>query len=160
MATNKRFYKILFLEILAVLLIASFFFIDQEKMYKWFAGETHFSESINPCDLHMSACTTTLTDGNSVTFSIEPKTIPLMKPLTFRVQTFGIEDEEIDLSIYATNMNMGLHTFTMKKVSNGLYEAKGILPTCIVGNMIWRAEVVLNRPTQSIGAAYTFKTDQ
>ena len=157
---NTRFYKILFLEVLGVLLIASFFFVDQEKIYRWFAGETHFSESINPCDLHLSACTTTLTDGNFITFSIEPKEIPLMKPLLFRAQTFGIEDEELSLSIYATNMNMGLHKFTMKKVSKGLYEAQGILPTCIVGNMIWRAEVVLNRPTQSIGAAYTFQTER
>ena len=158
MRNNSRFYKILFLEILGVAVIASFFFIDQEKLYHFFAGETRFTQSITPCDLHVNACTTILEDGNAVTFSIEPKTIPLMKPLTFRVQTFGIDDETLALSIYATNMNMGLHTFTMKKISNNLYEAEGILPTCIVGNMIWRAEIVIDRPTQSIGAAYLFQT--
>jgi hypothetical protein len=44
--------------------------------------------------------------------------------------------------------------------AKGIYEGEGMLPTCVMGNMIWQANVVLNQPSQSQGAIFTFKTDK
>lgn len=78
-----------------------------------------------------------------------------MKPLTFTVTTQkDLNKDALELHIYATNMNMGYYNLKMKKVSKNTYEVKSILPTCVVGGMIWRAEVVVGTE----GGAFTFKT--
>lgn len=152
---NKKFFKLLFLEVIAVIGILTYLFVDSSDVYRLFMGNTQFYAQSPSCDLHIRSCSADIPKLGKIKFNIEPKTIPLMKTLTFRVNTEkDIKTNELDLHIYATNMNMGYHSFTMKKISKKTYEAKGILPTCTVGGMIWNAEVV----TGNKGGLFTFKT--
>jgi len=156
---SLRFFKWLTLEIVAVLLIGAYILIDSHDVYRWWVGDTHFVQTNSKCDLHVNACEATLKDGSKLFFEIEPKAIPLMKPLLFKV-TSAVELQNIEIKLFATNMNMGLHTIKLTQTSKGVYEGEGMLPTCVMGNMIWQANVILNQTTQSQGAIFTFKTDK
>ena len=156
---KKNFFKWLILEIGVVLLIAAYVLIDTKDLYRWWIGDTNFITASSSCDLHESACSVLLSDGTPLEFSIEPRDIPLMKPLHFKV-TSTIDLPSIELKIFATNMNMGLHTIKLVQTTKGLYEGEGMLPTCMMGNMIWQANIILNQTTQSQGAIFTFQTDK
>ncbi|WP_263832078.1 hypothetical protein [Sulfurospirillum oryzae] len=156
---SPRFFKILVVEILAVGLIAAYVLIDAKDVYQWWVGETNFVSAKASCDLHESACQALLSDGSELSLDIEPKSIPLMKPLHFKV-TSAIDLPTIEIKLFATNMNMGLHTIKLTKSAQGVYEGEGMLPTCIVGNMIWQANVILNQSSHSQGAIFSFKTDK
>jgi hypothetical protein len=151
--------KWLGIEMVAVLLIAAYVLIDASDVYRWWVGDTAFATLSSPCNLHEQSCQATLKDGTVLTFDIEPKNIPLMEPLHFTVTT-PHSLAYIDLKIFATNMNMGFHTLTLKPTASGVYEAQGVLPTCMVGGMVWQANVILNEKSQSLGAIFTFKTDK
>jgi hypothetical protein len=156
---SKKFILTLVIEVLAVAFVALFIFVDMKDIYKFFVGDTVFYTQEAKCDLHVKACKAYFPKNEVMSFEVFPKNIPLMKTLTFRVKTTkNLRPKEFDLHIYATNMNMGYHSFTLKKISQDTYEAKGILPDCLVGGMIWNAEVVDNAPTKSIGGLFTFKT--
>ena len=155
----SRFWKWLIVEVFVVVLIGAYVLIDSHDVYQWWVGNTHFAQGNGACDLHVSACEATLNDGSLLSLEIEPKSIPLMKPLQFKV-TSTIDVPSMEIKLFATNMNMGLHTITLKQTSKGTYEGEGMLPTCIMGNMIWQANVILNQLTQSQGAIFTFKTDK
>ena len=157
--SKMRFLKWLGIEIIAVLLIGAYLLIDAKDIYQWWVGDTVFTQQDVTCDLHERPCDVTLKDKTILRFEIEPKEIPLMKPLHFKVIS-SLDIPKIDLKIFATNMNMGFHSFELKKTSQGVYEGEGMLPTCIVGNMIWQANVIVNQSHQSQGAIFTFKTDK
>ena len=68
---------------------------------------TKFYEQSKQCDLHVKSCSIEIPNLTNMSFDIEPKEIPLMKPLTFTVITNqNINKDELDLHIYATNMNV------------------------------------------------------
>lgn len=156
---SSRFFKWLIVEIIAVVLIGAYVLIDSHDVYRWWVGDTHFVAASSACDLHTQSCEVTLKDGSLLSLDIEPKTIPLMKPLHFKV-TSSIDLPSIEIKLFATNMNMGLHTIKLSQTSKGIYEGEGMLPTCVMGNMIWQANVIFNETTQSQGAIFTFKTDK
>ncbi len=156
---TPRLLKWLAAEIIAVLLITAYIFIDASDVYEWWVGDTDFAYSLTPCDLHQSTCSVTLKDGTMLSFDIEPKNIPLMQPLHFKVTT-TTNLAYIELKLFATNMNMGFHSVTLKPTSTGVYEGEGVLPTCMVGDMNWQANVILNEKNKSLGAIFSFKTDK
>ena len=158
---TKKFYKILLVEIIAVLAVGAYFFIDSSDIYRWYVGNTDFVKlPKEECDLHVKECSITLKDGSKITLEIIPKSIPLMKPITFKAKTEGIELNSLEVKVYATNMNMGFHEFLLKKTAKNLYTGSVTLPTCVVGNMIWDANIIVNKPTKSIGAIFEFQTDR
>ena len=147
-------------EIIAVLLIGAYILIDASDIYRWWVGDTKFVLATNTaCDLHASECEAKLNDGTLITFDISPDDIPLMKPLHFKV-TSTQEFSSVELKMFATNMNMGFHTVVLKKTAPNTYEGEGMLPTCVVGNMIWQANVIFNTLNQSQGAIFYFQTDK
>jgi hypothetical protein len=152
---NKKIFQLLFLQAVAVGAILIYIFVDSADIYRLFMGDTKFTHASKECDLKAGSCGVDIPKLGRVTFDIEPKHIPLMETLTFSVKTesdFNID--RLKLNIYATNMNMGYHQFKLKKISPNHYEAKGVLPTCAMGGMIWNAEVVKDNK----GAIFTFKT--
>lgn len=143
-----------------VTLIGGYFFIDSSDVYKWWVGSTNFVTCKDDCNLNQNACHVTLSDGNILDFEINPKPIPLMKPLTFRVKTSHYNTPFIEIKLFATNMNMGFHTFKLYQKNDGIYEGEGMLPTCVVGDMIWQANIIINQTSKSIGAIFTFQTEK
>lgn len=156
----SRFWKLLLVEIIMIGSITSYFLLDSHDVYRWWVGKTDFTTAPSKCNLHISECTFALKNDLNLTFDISPKPIPLMEPLQFRAYIEGIELPYIEVKLFATNMNMGFHTFKLTAVKPGLYEGEGMLPTCIVGNMIWQANLIINTASQSIGATFYFQTDK
>lgn len=162
MQRNKKFYGLMLAQFVGIVLVVAFIFIDSHDIDRWLSEEVFFTQQSLTCNLRHEACSIALEDGSTMTLDITPRGIPLMTPLTFSLTTTGIDTDTLPMKIYATNMDMGIHRFTFKKDKTGHYKATGILPTCIEGGMIWRAEIVLPEPFEkrNIGAVFTFKTDR
>lgn len=157
---KSRFWKLLIIEIIAVICVAVYVLIDAHDIYRWWVGDTHFVKAPSTCNLHQSSCTVLLKENIVAQFDITPKPIPLMKPLKFRVILQNIHLPYIELTLFATNMNMGLHTFKLYSKEEGVYEGEGMLPTCVVGNMLWQANLIINSSSESLGAVFYFQTDK
>ncbi len=149
-------YKHLFLQIFVVLaIVCGYFFIDFNKIYnEYFKKDVIYSLQDKNCDLHKSSCKITLPNNQSFELEVFPKDIPLMQNLRFQIKTSQKDLENLSLNIYATNMFMGDFFLKFKSLGDGIYEAKGTLPTCPVGGMKWNAD--LN--TGKYGARFQFQT--
>lgn len=160
MKKTGRFYLLLIGQLLGIGVVLGLIFVDSTTLERWFEKEVHFAYQPQECDLRVSPCEIFLPDGATMTLGIEPQGIPLMTPLTFSLHTTGIKNATLPLKIYATNMDMGVHRFTFSQEREGHYIAKGILPTCITGNMRWHGEVVLEKQFEGkkIGGQFRFKT--
>jgi len=155
---TKKFFILLIIEILMLCLVCAYFLISSSDIYRWYVGNTNFIKQNKNCDLQKEACNVTLKDGSNITLSINPRPIPLMKPINLLVKTKNINLKDLDLKVFATNMNMGLIETTLNKTSKNRYEGKITLPACIVGNMIWDVNIIANEPTKSLGATFEFQT--
>jgi hypothetical protein len=146
--------------VLGIGVVLGLIFIDGTTLERWLDGEVHFAYPSPECDLSTSPCRILLADGSTMELDIHPRGIPLMTPLSLSLRTTGIQTATLPLKIYATNMDMGVHRFTFTQEEEGYYTAKGILPTCIAGNMQWHGEVTLEKQFQGkrIGAQFRFKT--
>ncbi|MBE0495635.1 MAG: hypothetical protein IBX45_04440 [Campylobacterales bacterium] len=160
MKRTGRFYLLLLGQVLGIGVVLGFIFIDGITLERWLEGEVDFAYPSQECDLRVSPCSITLANGSTMELDIHPRGIPLMTPLSFSLHTTGIQTAELPLKIYATNMDMGIHRFVFSHDGEGRYSAKGILPTCISGNMHWHGEVTLEKQFQGkkIGAQFRFKT--
>ncbi len=150
----KKFIRLFVLEIAVLSTILAYFFIDSSDIYRWYAGSTNFSKQNKLCDLHKSSCEVILKDGSIVKLDINPKNIPLMKPIKLTIITKNINLKTLSLQLFAMNMNMGFIKKDLKKIAKNRYEASVILPSCIIGGMIWNANIIVNKPTKSLGAIF------
>lgn len=157
---RPRFIKLFLIELTLLALIVAYFTIDSSDIYKWWVGDTQFVTCKENCNLHEKSCEVVLPSQESLSFEISPKPIPLMKPLVFSVKTTDTTLNTIELTLFATNMNMGLHSIKLLHKGDGLYQGEGMLPTCVVGNMNWQANIILNKPSHSEGATFYFQTDK
>ena len=140
-------------------IVIGYFFIDFNTLYQSFKGKAQFVTQESSCDLHKSSCKITIQDGTTFELEVSPKTIPLMEQLTFSMKSNDAKLENLNLNIYATNMFMGDFNLPIKNLGNGNYEAVGTLPTCPVGDMLWNAEIRIEKLDKTIGARFQFKTD-
>jgi len=139
-------------------IVGAYFLIDFNKVYNSFRGEVQYVTQNIDCDLHKGPCEVKTTDGTKFTLEVFPKEIPLMENLKFKLTSSNDKLENLNLNIYATNMFMGYFNLKFENLGNGLYEAKGTLPTCPVGNMQWNADIELDKITQRTGARFQFQT--
>ena len=147
------------LQVVVVLfIVVGYFLIDFSSLYQSFKGEAQFITQDSSCDLHQSSCIIKIQDGTTFELSINPKSIPLMQALKFEIKSNNKELKDLHLNIYATNMFMGDFNLPIKNLGNGKYEAIGTLPTCPVGNMIWNADIRVEKINKTIGARFQFKT--
>lgn len=155
--SKKRFYLLLGSQIFILILVAIFFLVDFDSFFD--DEDVVFIGPSPACDLKKGICKVELNSTQNVSLEIFPKGIPLMKPLNFIVYAKGVKTDSIKLKIYATNMQMGTHKLTLKRVSNDRFEGTQVLPTCIVGGMIWNADMTSNAFHEEKGVRFTFKTD-
>ena len=139
-------------------IVGSYFFIDFNEVYNSLRGEVKFAIQDKNCDLKKGPCEVTVKDGTKFELEVFPKHIPLMENITFRVKSSNDKLDNLNINIYATNMLMGYFNLKFKNLGNGIYETKGTLPTCPVGNMQWNADIELNKISERIGARFQFKT--
>lgn len=110
------------------------------------------------CDLHSGACRTSMPQGGTVSLIIEPRTIPLLKPLQLQVITEGIDVSVVEIDLVGVGMNMGYNRPRLKKITEGQFAGEATLPVCVRRKMDWEARVLLHTPQGIVMAPYRFYT--
>lgn len=114
---------------------------------------------LNPaCDLRSASCSVVFEDGSRVTLSIEPRPIPLVKPLDLTVTLEGMNPEGVEIDFAGLNMNMGYNRVRLQAAGEGRYSGPGMLPVCVRDHMAWEAKVLLATPAGFWVAPFRFDT--
>lgn len=110
------------------------------------------------CDLRAGPCVSPLATGGSVSFSVEPRSIPVMKPLKLQVQVVGLDVREVSVDFSGVDMNMGYNRARLKAQNDNAYQGEGMLPVCVRDAMEWEAQVLIQTNDGLISAPYRFIT--
>lgn len=108
------------------------------------------------CDLRTGPCSGRLPGGGTVRFGIEPKAIPVLKPLTLTVRLEGVEARGVEVDFAGTDMNMGYNRVALRGVAPGLWRGEGMLPICVRDVMSWEAKVLLDTADGRMAAPFRF----
>ncbi|MEN8177479.1 MAG: hypothetical protein ABFS39_02550 [Pseudomonadota bacterium] len=110
------------------------------------------------CDLRTGACVSPLPEGGSVSFAIEPRSIPVVRPLQFQVHVEGLDVERVEIDFRGVDMNMGFNRPALEKQQEGEFAGKGMLPVCVRDAMEWEARVLMHTDLGLVSAPYRFIT--
>ena len=110
------------------------------------------------CDLHAGPCQSSLPQGGTVSFIIEPRSLPLLKPLQLQVETKGIEVSKTEVDFVGVGMNMGYNRPGLKKIGADQFAGETTLPVCVRRKMEWEAKVLLHTPEGIVMAPFKFYT--
>jgi hypothetical protein len=117
------------------------------------------SAEVDPdCDLRAAPCTSLLQNGARVTFSIEPREIPVVKPLQLQVLLEGMTAEQVVVDFSGVDMNMGYNRVTLLPAGKGVFSHGGMLPVCVRDAMEWEAKVLISTHQGLISVPYRFIT--
>ena len=114
--------------------------------YQVGASSTMSNKQDNPCSLRERECTQSLKDGGKVSFSIEPKDIPMLKPLAINVKLDGIQASKIEVDFIQQDddLSLGYNRPALEKVSDSEFKGRAFLALCANDKMIWEAKVLLH----------------
>lgn len=116
------------------------------------------------CNLAAGACVKSL-QGNRVSFDVLPKPVASMTELVFTVSLSAngrpFKAEHVSLDLTMPGMYMGANRPALTLGEDGKYSGKGILPRCPSGQKIWKAEIVIERPSSGeapLKTSFLFET--
>lgn len=112
------------------------------------------------CELRDGPCLATLPTGGSIEFSIEPHSIPLMKPLSLTVSVRDIEVSTAEIDFVGIGMKMGYNRPQLKAIGDNRFEGSTRLPVCILQRMEWEARLLLETDKGTVMAPFRFYTDK
>ncbi|MCS7204654.1 MAG: hypothetical protein NZ853_03055 [Leptospiraceae bacterium] len=105
------------------------------------------------CDVHKEICHFTIQDEKKQTFiegklNLSPKPVYTMKEIQFQLEftKSNIHQPEILLDLTMPAMYMGENKVIMKKVSDNLFEGKGIFPECTSDDRRWNIKILMKTP--------------
>ena len=108
-------------------------------------GEIENWPMVRDCNLHQQACTA-IRGSAAVTLDIQPKPIPVAKPLQIDVSLKGLSAKTVALDISGLNMYMGYNRVELKPTGQGRWTGQSMLAFCTNQKMEWRVSVVVTRP--------------
>jgi hypothetical protein len=150
---NAFLWSLFGLLLLAVCLVAVF------RVWPVLFPKANVTLPIDPtCDLRSGTCTTTIDETSSVSFAIEPREIPVMKPLQLRVSLRQLAAQRVEVHFNGVDMNMGFNRVQLSKAGENLFEGKGVLPVCVRDAMEWQADVLITTDKGLISVPYRFIT--
>ncbi len=138
---------------LVLLLVVSYKLKDMLK--PTVAATAELDES---CDLRKAPCTSKLPGGGSVTFSISPKDIPILRPLKIDVKYEGVEVSKAEVDFTGIGMDMGYNRPQLEPITKTQFKGKAILPVCVRTKMDWEARVLLQTDRGLLMAPFRFFT--
>lgn len=97
------------------------------------------------CDLGVAACTHDLPGGGKLTLDVDPRPVPLMQRVAFRLQVNDPAVEPVYLEITGLNMEMGVNRVSLSTEGQGEWRGETIVPICSQRRMHWRAALVIRR---------------
>lgn len=112
--------------------------------------------ALSTCDPGRQACTVALPGGGEMDFSVEPRPIPTLRPITLQITVSGTEPDKVEVDFAGATMNMGYNRPQLQRKLPGRFEGRTSLPVCVTGNMEWRATVLLQRAGKVISAPFQF----
>lgn len=112
---------------------------------------------LSSCNLAKQACLATLPDGGLLEFSIEPRPIPSLKPLTLQATVKNSDVRKIEVDFAGTDMKMGQNRPALQG-GNGQFNGQASLPVCITGMMEWDATVLVETGQARIAVPFRFAT--
>lgn len=147
-----------FLTIIALLVFAGG--IAASYFYKKFLVSNYIAEASlqEPCDLRKAACINVFPNGESVTFSLNPKNIPILTPLSLQVETQGIKASSVKVDFVGLNMDMGFNRSELTLEAPNNYSGKFTIPICVNTRMEWEAQVKLETDKGIMMAPFRFYT--
>jgi hypothetical protein len=141
------------------LLFAAICIVALYKTWPILFPKATLKAAVDPdCDLRAGACMTQLKGGGRVTFSIEPRDIPAVKPLALRVELSDIQANSITVDFSGVDMNMGFNRTQLSRQGDGVFSGKGMLPVCVWDAMEWEAQVLIEGQQGLISVPYRFIT--
>ncbi len=110
------------------------------------------------CDLRAGPCVGRFSDGTEISFSIEPRTIPLVETLRLTTIVDGTPAHGVEVDFIGLNMDMGFNRSRLKAEGEGRFSGSGVLPVCIMTVMEWEARVMVRTDQGVIAAPFRFST--
>jgi hypothetical protein len=130
-----------------------------EKLYPLLQPATVLNLEPDPaCDLRQGSCSSSLLNGAQVSFGIEPRDLPVMKPLTLSVTVQGQQTHKVEASFNGVDMNMGINHADLQAIGEGSFSGTITIPVCIRNGMEWEAKVLVHTPEGIIAVPYRFWT--
>ena len=115
------------------------------------------------CDLRAGACISELPGGGKVSLSINPKDIPILRPLALQVKMEGIEASDVEVDFIGIGMEMGYNRAKLaadQGANKNQYTGKAILPVCVRSKMDWEARVLLKTDEGLLMVPFRFFTNK
>jgi len=112
------------------------------------------------CDLRAGRCERRLPGGGLLGFSILPRTLPLMEPLTLRVELRGRQVDGVLVDIVGLNMAMGLNRTRLEQIADDVWNGETLLPVCTRQTMQWEAAVWLEEGGVILAVPHRFSTSR
>jgi len=147
------------------LLIASTLLLVSLAGVAWYKNQqdipleiTSQSEVDKTCNLNSQECSSAIENIGDITFSINPRPIPLVSNLDLTVRTDLKNIQQVKIDFKGIDMDMGPNLVTLKKNKNGDFFGIGMLPVCIRRSMNWQAFVYIKTNSGLYMAPYIFET--
>lgn len=112
------------------------------------------------CDLQHGACSSSLPGGGRVTFSIEPRPIPVLRPIKLIVTVQDANAIKAEVDFTGVEMKMGYNRPQLQATSAGYFSGETTLPICSVSSMAWRATVLVEINGKRLAAPFEFVTSR
>lgn len=145
--------------LIAAALIAAIIGVVVYKVHPLLRPEPLFSAPLDPgCDLRSGPCIARFPEGGVLRFEILPHQIPVLAPLSLRVETQGLAVQGVEVDFAGVDMNMGFNRVALRALGGGRFAGEGMLPTCVRDRMVWEAQVLLQTPGGLVAAPFRFDT--
>jgi len=110
------------------------------------------------CDLRRGPCVGRLPNGAAVRFALEPRTIPLLEPLTIDVHVAGTRALGVQVDFAGIDMNMGYNRPSLAADGEDHFVGKTVLPVCVRYRMDWEARVLVRTTEGLMAVPFRFST--
>lgn len=98
--------------------------------------------------------------GATILFSLEPRPVEVMKPLTARLTSLGKPIETAKIEILGVNMAMGKIQANLVADTDGVLVAQTMLPICTAQRMDWELKLLFRVSDQGYLVTFPFSTNQ
>lgn len=136
---------------------------EQAELPVIMATNITMADSSQPCDLRSGTCKATLPNGKRIYLELEPKTIPILKPITVTTWLEGdstISNKKLTGSVemLGVDMEMGVAKAHLKTSTDNKMQTQVTLSLCVRELMQWHAYVTIEDGHERVGAKFPFDT--
>lgn len=100
---------------------------------------------VQNCNLHQQPCTATKGEAQ-VTLDIQPRPVPVARPLEVTVTLSGIQAKSVALDISGINMYMGYNRVNLQPAGPARWTGQSMLAFCTNQKMAWQVSVLITQP--------------